>query len=297
MTPYNQLMQRIQNGEQILIDGATGTEVERRGVPQLDNAWNGGGAITHPDIVRQIHEEYITHGAEIIISNTFATGRHNLLDASCVEQFDSLNRRGVELAIEARANQQTPNVLVAGGISHWDFNNNPPSLADLRQNVLDQAAIMAEAGADLLMLEMMVDMDKLRVVVESAKQVGLPIWAGLSCDLAEDGTPKLQHKGSLLEAMAYLKSDSIDLLNIMHTQVEYVDTCLDVVQDNWSKPVGVYAHSGIFIDGKWIFESVISPDDYAAAAEGWLKRGVNVIGGCCGVGVRHIETLNGMMKS
>ncbi|MGB0385433.1 MAG: homocysteine S-methyltransferase family protein [Ardenticatenaceae bacterium] len=76
-------MQRIHHGERILIDGATGTEVERRGVPQLDNAWNGGGALTHPDIVRQIHEDYIGCGAQIVISNTFATARHVLRDAGC----------------------------------------------------------------------------------------------------------------------------------------------------------------------------------------------------------------------
>jgi len=73
MSRYKKLMARIEAGEQIIIDGATGTELERRGVPQLDNAWNGGGALSHPDILKQIHKEYIRAGAEIIISNTFAT--------------------------------------------------------------------------------------------------------------------------------------------------------------------------------------------------------------------------------
>ena len=51
MNRYSSLMKRVQGGECILIDGATGTEVERRGVPQLENAWNGGGALSHPEIV------------------------------------------------------------------------------------------------------------------------------------------------------------------------------------------------------------------------------------------------------
>jgi len=55
---YFALMQRVHNGCRILIDGATGTEIERRGVPMVDNAWNGGGALTHPEIVRQVHEDY-----------------------------------------------------------------------------------------------------------------------------------------------------------------------------------------------------------------------------------------------
>jgi len=70
---YKSVIKRINNGERILIDGATGTECERRGVPQVLNAWNSGAALSHPDIVRSIHEEYIECGAEIIITNTFSS--------------------------------------------------------------------------------------------------------------------------------------------------------------------------------------------------------------------------------
>nr|MCS5633698.1 homocysteine S-methyltransferase family protein [Candidatus Neomarinimicrobiota bacterium] len=76
MDRYSSLMKRVKDGECILIDGATGTEVERRGVPQLKNAWNGGAALSHPDIVRQVHQDYINLGAEIVISNTFSTNKH-----------------------------------------------------------------------------------------------------------------------------------------------------------------------------------------------------------------------------
>ena len=80
----------------------------------------------------------------------------------------------------------------------------------------------------------------------------------------------------------------------MHTEVSYVDACLDVVEEMWTGPVGVYAHSGNYVGGKWIFNSVISPTDYATAAEGWRSRGVRVIGGCCGVGPTHIRALTTM---
>ena len=77
----------------------------------------------------------------------------------------------------------------------------------------------------------------------------------------------------------------------MHTEVADVDACLDVVEEMWVGPVGVYAHSGDYIDGKWVFNSVINSTAYAAAAEGWCNRGVRVIGGCCGVGPTHIHAL------
>ena len=146
MNRYEALMQRIADGERILIDGATGTEIEVRGVPQVDRGWNSGGALTHPDVVRQVHEDYIRHGAEIVISNTFATGRNVTRDAGMEDQFEFLNRHAVELAVQARENMKTPNVLVAGGISAWSFTGNHPSLEALHGDTTEQARIMAGAG-------------------------------------------------------------------------------------------------------------------------------------------------------
>ena len=296
MNRYQALMQRIADGERILIDGATGTELEVRGVPRVPNGWNSGGASTHPDVLRQVHEDYISHGAEIVISNTFATGRNVMRDAGVEDQFEFFNRRGVELPIEARERRQTPNVLVAGGISHWSFTDNDPSLAELRANTVEQARIMAAAGADLLMLEMMATIDRLLVVLEAAQTSELPVWVGLTCERDEQGTARLLKGEKLVDAMAAIQDKEVPLVSVMHTRTEDVDACLDVVQASWSGPIGVYAHTGDFTEGaKFLARGVIPPKDYAAAAQGWLQRGVQVIGGCCGIGVDHIAMLSGVV--
>jgi len=102
MNRYDRLMQRILAGEKILIDGATGHELFARGVPRADYGWSGGAALTHPDVLRAIHEDYIDLGASVVIANTFATSRHICRDAGIEDQFEFLNRRSVELAVEAR---------------------------------------------------------------------------------------------------------------------------------------------------------------------------------------------------
>ena len=178
MSRYEKLLERLRNGAQVMIDGGTGTEVERRGVPQLENAWNGGGALSHPDILRSIHSDYIQHGAEIVISNTFATSLHLLQDAGVPELFADYNRRGVELACEARDAMDRQDVLVAGGISHWSFTGRLPSLDDLRDGAAEQAMIMKRAGADLIMLEMMIDISRMLAVLDGAKSNGLPKRTG-----------------------------------------------------------------------------------------------------------------------
>ncbi|MBT5432306.1 MAG: homocysteine S-methyltransferase family protein [Alphaproteobacteria bacterium] len=292
MNRYEKLMQRIDAGERIVIDGATGTEVERRGVPKVEHAWNGGGTLSHPEIVREIHLDYIRHGAEIVISNTFATHRHCLRDAGVEDQFEEYNRRAVELAIEARSMMNKPDVLVAGGLSYWSFIERHPPLEDLLKDATEQAAIMAKAGVDLLMLEMMVDIDRMLVLLEAAQSTGLPVWVGFSMEPDDAGNMCLFSGQPLEDALAALEGKGVPLVNVMHTEVRDVDASLDVVAEHWNGLVGVYAHTGDTVDGDWVFDGIITPEDYAAAARRWLDRGINVVGGCCGIWPEHIEAVS-----
>ena len=297
MDRYQAFIQRLQNGDKILIDGATGTEIERRGVPMVDNAWNGGGALTHPDVVREVHEDYICYGAQILISNTFSTSRHVLHDAGLEEHFELLNRRGVELACEARENMKIPHVLVADGITHWSFTGQIPTHRQLRANVEEQAAIMANAGADLIMLEMMSDIERMLVVLDAAQKCGLPVWVGFSCRLDKLGEPHLLDGPTLLDGVKAIEDKEVPVVSIMHTEVEYVVACLNVLKANWGGPICVYAHSGQFVEPNWIFNDVISPEDYASAADSWLRQGVQVVGGCCGIGLEHIQVLKDIVTN
>ena len=295
MNRYNRLMTRINDGECILIDGATGTEVERRGVPQLKHAWNGGGALSHPDIVRKIHQDYINRGAEVVISNTFATSKHALTDAKQDANFEALNERGVKLAIEARESLHKDNVLVAGGVSYWTWTGQKPTLEELNASISQQAAFMAAAGADLLMLEMMIDIEQMMTTLKAAQSVGLPIWVGLTCEPDESGAMCLRTGDKLEEAIRMLKPHNPGVINIMHTEIEYIEQCLDILQQEWGGPIGVYAHSGAVIGTEWTFNNVISPKKYCEYASEWKKRGVSIIGGCCGVHTDHIQMLSNQL--
>jgi S-methylmethionine-dependent homocysteine/selenocysteine methylase len=297
MNRYQALLRRLNNGDQILIDGATGTEIERRGVAMVSNAWNGLGALTDPDIVRQVHEDYIRSGAEIVISNTFSTSRHVLQDAGFEEHFELLNRRGVELVQEARNNMETPKVLVAGGIAYLSFTGKTPPSEQLRANLEQQASIMTEAGADLIMLEMMADIERTQIALEAAQKTGLPVWVGFSCLLDEAGEPLLLYGPPLAEGIKAIEDYDVPVVTIMHTEVESIPACLEVLKVNWQGPIGVYAHSGKFIEPNWIFNDVISPEDYASAASSWLEQGVQVLGGCCGIGLEHIQLLKDIVPS
>ncbi len=285
------LSQRLANNEKILIDGGTGTELEVRDVPMVKEAWTAAACLTHPEVVQTVHEEYLAAGAEMIIANTYACTERLLSDAGMMDSFEDLNRIGIELAQAARA-KAGATVPIASSISTTDMMRGHPDPDSVRDGYRRQAEIHAATGADLIILEMMREITHTLVALEGAKSVGLPVWVGLSC-IVKDGDVYLYDGTDLLSDMLIaLKDKGVELVAIMHTLTQDVDACLDVMDKHWDGHVGVYAHSGDFIPPKWQFIDMISPEDYAANCERWLKRGVQVIGGCCGIGPAHIQELN-----
>ena len=306
---HQRLISQIERGARILIDGATGTELERRGVPELDNAWTGGAALSHPEVLRSVHEDYLNLGAQIVIANTFSTTRHALADAGREGDFDALNRRGVEIAVDARdrcgaagspgdaPGDTRGDALVAGGISYWSWTGDHPPLEVLHADVTRQARVMAKAGADLLMLEMMVDIDRMLVTLEAAQASGLPVWVGLTCEPDRSGHMCLRNGEALEDALAALDGRDVPVLSVMHSNVVHIDGALDIVQRHWDGPLGVYAHAGGHDGEAWVEENLCPPERFADLSLGWLDRGVHVIGGCCGMGVAHMRALAARMKS
>ena len=292
------LQQRIDDGEVILLDGATGTELERRGVPMHDQLWTGAAVHTHPDVVRDIHEDYIRLGADIIITNTFATARHMLEAGGLGHLVKDINTRAVKLAREAReaVGVDRP-VYIAGSISSFGAglrSGQVPSAEQARANYREQAQLMADAGADLLMLEMMVNADQAAYALEGAISTGLPTWVGYSCKLSEDGSHVELLRGSgetFGESLNALNGVGGSLVSVMHSVVEVTIPALRVVKENWSGPIGAYAHSGDFVKPNWQFGNIISPQDYLVEAQKWVQMGVQVIGSCCGLGPEHIQLL------
>ena len=285
--------QRLEDGDVVLLDGGTGTELEKRGVPMDNAAWCAAALATHPDVVRGVHEDYIRAGAEVIITNTFPAAKHVLQEAGIGDRFRELNARAAELAREARENVAEDPVYIAGSISTFparlDYGYDPNE-REARANYTEQAEVLAESGVDLIALEMMRDLEGTKYAIEAATTTDLPIWLGFSCQRAEDGTLVLwTGRDTLGDALKELPLHEVDLISMMHTQVEDTVPALQEVQERWEGPLGAYPHRGEFIMPHWQFIDTISPENFATEARQWLEVGVQVIGGCCGIGPEHIR--------
>ena len=293
------LQQRLESGAAVLLDGGTGTELEKRGVPMNDAAWCAMALATHPGVVRDVHEEYIRAGAEVVITNTFPAAKHVLEESGVGDRFRELNARAAELAKEARENAAEGPVYVAGSISTF-----PPRLdhaydpgeRQARDNYAEQAEVLAGAGVDLVVLEMMRDVEQTEYAIEAATATGLPVWVGFSCRRAEDGTLVLWGgHDTLADALERVSLRGVSLVSIMHTQTEETVPALREVREHWDGPVGAYPHYGEFVMPNWQFIDRISPEDFASEAQEWLYAGAQVIGGCCGTGPEHIRALKELL--
>ena len=289
------LDQRIKNGETIILDGATGTELEKRGAPMDDAAWCAAALATNPGMVREVHEDYIRAGADIVITNTFPAAKHVLQEAGLGDRFRELNAKAVELAREARESVGREEVYVAGSISTFPARLDrgyDPDEQMARDNYREQAEVLAESGSDLIVLEMMRDLDQTSYAVEAAGETGLPVWAGFSCKRTEDGTVVLwDGHDTLAKAVDELTQNEVALISIMHTLTEDTVPALQEVREHWDGPVGAYPHSGEFVMPNWQFIDMISPEDFTLEARRWIEQGAQVIGGCCGIGPEHIRSL------
>lgn len=292
--------QRLDADEIVLIDGATGTELQRRGVPMDKLAWSGIAVLSHPDAVRAVHEDYIRAGAEVIITNTFGSTRQMLEPAGYGDMVEAVHRDAVRLAREACRNVQGPAAAVAGSIS-----TEPPgfdrgaffSPAKEFAAYREAAGLLADSGVDLIALEMMVETTHAALAFEAALETGLPVWLGVGCRKTRTGKI-VSFDHTELELSAVL--DALipmgpTVVNIMHSEIGAIPEAIALVRERWPGPIGVYPESGYFTKPNWNFVDVISPADLVSEALGWVAAGVRLLGGCCGTSPEHIKALRTAM--
>ena len=285
------------NGPPIIIDGGMGTELERSGVPMDDKIWSGRAILSHPAKVRFIHESFIRAGSEVIITNTFSTARHMLEPAGLGSKVHEINAQAVSLAKQAREAVAEKPVAIVGSICEWASDSDPnwSSPNVVGRAAEEQAEILAEAGVDIIALEMCERVELSEAVAEAVARVNIPIWIVVSASRREDD--------GRLSAFSYADRDFETLvrvlskfpallMNVMHTAVPDVDQAMSVVRKYWEGPIGIYPESGYFSMPNWNFFEIVNPIDLAIKAEGWVNNGARLIGGCCGLGPDHIQHLN-----
>ena len=275
----------------VLLDGATGTECERRGLPVDPSLFWAGWVDTHPETVLAIHEEYVRAGAQVITTCTFCTSPFVLEQAGMKARVESLNRRAVELARTAVRNAgDGREVLVAGGVPAIG-----PHFREYYDDFPGQIEPLADAGADIILIEMACRETEVRKATGAAVATGLPTWVGMTCQIADGGSylgvfDRADHVpvDSCARAAKAAEDLGAAALLAMHTPVGMVPPTLAAMQRATKLPVGAYANNP---KGAWL-----DPGEYAEHAQAWVAQGAAFVGGCCGTRPAHIRTLRNALS-
>ncbi|MGB9142672.1 MAG: homocysteine S-methyltransferase family protein [Aestuariivirga sp.] len=286
-------------GQTIILDGGTGTDIQRRGAPMSGETWCAEVNLTHPDIVRTVHEDYIRAGADIITANTFASSALSFSHYGRDDDLLKIDIAAVAIARQAAAGKP---VAVAGSVSTMRPVEPGPDRtlkdrewpeAQARGLFRRKVENLARAGVDLLMMEMMRDVDYSVYATEAAIATGLPVWVGISVERNANGRlVGFGREDQLLDDVAKrLAATGPAVMSIMHTSSNDTDEALDILGRYWKGPTGVYPECGYFKSPDWQFVDVITPQDLVARSHDWQAKGASIFGGCCGIGAEHIAAL------
>ncbi|MDX8434924.1 homocysteine S-methyltransferase family protein [Mesorhizobium abyssinicae] len=280
----------------ILTDGGMGQELVRRSKSEPTPLWSARVLIDEPDLVRNLHVEFIQAGARVITLNTYSATPERLAREGAEDLFKPLQKRGVELARQAC--EQAGDAAVAGCLSPL-FGSYAPALTISYQETLDTyRRIVAEQadGVDLFLCETMASADEARAAVTAASESGKPVW--VSWTLADHGTPRLRSGETIAAASSALGDLPVAARLVNCCRPEAVSAALPELIA-LGGPVGAYANGFTSIEALKHGGTVdvlharhdLDPQAYADQAIGWVEAGALIVGGCCEVGPAHIAAL------
>jgi homocysteine S-methyltransferase len=274
--------------EVLIGDGAIGTMLYAKGVA-LDANFEHLNLV-RPQLVLDLHAEYLAAGAQVIETNTFGANYAKLSAIGIGGKVAEINRQG---AILARRAANGRDVFVAGSMGPLGRGKQELSDEQVREAFLVQAASLAEGGVDLLILETFSELDELETALAAARQTGLPVVANLAFGEgsrlaggieAEDAALRLAAAGASLVG-ANCGAGPLELLATLKRMAAVTDL-----------PLAAYPNSGFpeYVDGRYIYRT--TPDYFAARAEEIVAAGAVLVGGCCGTTPEHIRVMAQRLK-
>ena len=327
MENYKYIQDKLNNGKIVILDGANGSELEKRGARMDRAGWCGPASITHPKILEDIHKDYIAAGAEVITTNTFSSAQHVLEYSTFKDQTVSINEKAMECAISARNHFPEKKVAIAGSISlslvadivegvddPAEFRDNMKLAQKTREvtefteesiregsfnynkilkNFNEQISIFKKYNIDLIILEMIINPSICKPAIDAALASGLPVWLGLSCgDESEEGDLFAfeNSKMKFSETLTTINTN-FDAVLLMHSETKNITKGLKEIKSEWKGHLGAYPHKGTYVRPNWNFDRNYTPEMYLEDMQGWVDQGVRIIGSCCGMGPEYTYEL------
>ncbi len=293
-------LERIKTGEVLVADGATGTNLQQRGLERGASAemW----VLERPQEIVRLHRDFLAAGADLLLTATFGATAIRLEAAggpALAGRVAEINRRAVALARQAAAEAGRPGTLVAGSVGPTGQLLKPlgPLEASAAEEAFAvQARALVEAGADLLVVETQFDLSEARTALRAARRAGAGI--PLVCSFSFDrGTRTMM--GVRPSQVAAELGELADVLGI---------NCGRSLDDNFkalgelraatTRPLWFKPNAGLpEVDAEGRSTYSVTPEEMGAQAPAWLQAGAHVVGGCCGTSPEHLREIVRAVKN
>jgi homocysteine S-methyltransferase len=268
-----------------------GTELQRRGANTDLPLWSAEALVISPGLVRQVHEEYITAGVDIITANTFRTTRRSFLRTGLPDRSKQLTSIALGLARQAKETFLHRDVLVAGSMAPLEDCYRPelvPSRRALEEEHAELAGRLADGGADFLLLETIGTIREAEAACKAAAATGKEVVVSFLCNNAGD----LYGGEPLQDAIVAVLPFGPTAFSINCVSPRVMQTGIAKIRAASPLPFGVYANVGRPGEehGK-VMVCDVSEEEYSLFALQWKQEGAAIIGGCCGTTPGYIRRL------
>ena len=269
-----------------VFDGAVGTRFYDKGI--FINRSYDELNLVQPDIVREVHSEYIKAGADIIETNTFGATRHKLQQYGLESKLKEINIAGAKLAREAAGED----VFVAGAIGPLDLRiepYGPTSFDEAKEMFAEQVSALLEGDVDLFILETFSDLSEIQQAIKAVKELcDLPIVAQMT--IKTDGKTVF---GADVEIVAQrLEQYGADVIGLnCGVGPTHILTALEKMRGATTKKLAAQPNAGLprDVQGRQFYMS--SPEYMSKFAKRFIKAGASFVGGCCGTTPQHIKLI------
>ncbi|MBI1779032.1 MAG: homocysteine S-methyltransferase family protein [Proteobacteria bacterium] len=301
------IRERLATGAPLVLDGAMGSELQRRRVwvshgatADKLGAWSATAMRDAPETVREIHEDYFKAGADIATTNSFWTNSLKLGLVGLGDKAAEYTRQAGEIAVEAR-DRLRPDAYVAGGMAPPRGGRVPVDPIDLPREFAMQARALKEGGVDLLLVEYIGYVDDIVAAIDAVKPVGLPIMIGIR-HVTPEGNMQLGETYDQL--VAALGPRKVDAMLLMCSSPGSISAGLPKLRRAYSGPIGAYPNIGYrraseaFDQGRqWhqLDTTTYTPQNLAQDGATWLAMGAQIVGGCCATTPDHIAALRAVV--
>lgn len=277
-----------------LLDGATGTELGRRGVDISLPLWSARAITESPQVLADIHRDYLLAGADIITANTFRTHRRSLAKVGMGDRAQEMTQRAVEIVLEAR-DRYNPDALVVGSIAPLEDCYSPQLAPDAATCALEHGEIMdhlLEAGVDGLLIETQNNLHEAEAAAQQAQQRVPGRWIMSFC-ASHTGPPGMLLSGEsladLLPSMQDAAAVGVNCTPAPMTEAQV--KLLRLLLPHHQRIIAYANVSKANPNGGWETTDAVDPENYAEYAARWIAAGASVIGGCCGTRPEMIRAI------